>query len=297
MGCLYELRAYLLLINEKAWEIIVRFVNPIGMYDIHDTFPAAAVLQFIMTEIHMTSQLGTAEILSRATLAFSKVVDTHDTAEEMIQDFQTIKELLEQTTTYSVQSVGQVLLTRMVECLQITSQVGTVPAYVNLQRYSMMIAGVQDISKMDHESSQYSFTKMLRSWFGSFVREFQHTKARQNVAVSLGTLTTGQAQITQFVPAQANAASVVQQSRPLADSTNVQRGQGKGPNGNGKGKFKNNKKRKVDYPAATDRPQHGSIIKHTGASNGFGQGDNGFIERKAYWYLCDYQVYLPAVLL
>ena len=44
MGCLYELRAYLLSINEKAWEIIVKFVNPIGMYDIHDTFPAAAVL-------------------------------------------------------------------------------------------------------------------------------------------------------------------------------------------------------------------------------------------------------------
>ena len=177
MGCLYELRAYLLLINEKAWEIIVKFVNPIRMYDIHDTFPAAAVLQFIMTEIHMTSQLGTAEILSRATLAFSKVVDTHDTADEMIQDFQNIKELLDQTTTYSVQSVGQVLLNKIVECLQIASQVGTVPAYVNLQRYSMMIAGVQYISKMDHESSHYSFTKMLRSWFGSFVREFQHTKA------------------------------------------------------------------------------------------------------------------------
>ena len=95
----------------------------------------------------------------------------------MIQDFQTIKELLEQTTTYSVQSVGQVLLTRMVECLQITYQVGTVPAYVNLQRYSMMIPGVQDIAKVDHESSQYSFTKMLRSCFCSFVQEFQHTKA------------------------------------------------------------------------------------------------------------------------
>ena len=64
MGCLYQLRAYLLLINEKAWEIIVKFVNPSGMYDIDDTFPAAAVLQFMMTEIHMSSQLGTAEILT-----------------------------------------------------------------------------------------------------------------------------------------------------------------------------------------------------------------------------------------
>jgi hypothetical protein len=91
----------------------------------------------------------------------------------------------------------------------------------------------------------------------------------------LGTLTTGQTQITQFVPTQANFASVDQQSRSLADSTNVQRGQGEGPNGNGKGKFKNNKKRKAEYPVGTDCPQHGSFVKHTGASNGFGQGDNG----------------------
>ena len=74
------------------------------MYDI-DTFPAAAVLQFMMTEIHMSSQLGTAEILSRATSSFSKIISDYTTAEAMVQDFQTIKGLLEQTTTYSVQSV------------------------------------------------------------------------------------------------------------------------------------------------------------------------------------------------
>ena len=106
----------------------------------------------------------------------------------MVQDFQTIQELLEQTTRYSVQSVGQVLLTRMAECLQITSQEGSVPAYVNLQRYSVMIAGVQDMSKEDLEKPQYSFTKKLRSWFGTFVREYQHTKTRQNTAVISGTL-------------------------------------------------------------------------------------------------------------
>jgi hypothetical protein len=213
MRCLYELRAYFLLINEKAWEIIVKIVNPIGMYDIHDTFPAAAVLQFIMTEIHLTSQLGRAEILSRATLAFSKVVNTHDTAEEMIQDIQTIKELLEQTTTYSVQSVGLVLLNKIVECLQIASQVGTVPAYVNLQRYSMMIAGVEEISKMDHESSQYSSPKCCSP--GSVHQEFQHTKARQNVAVSLGTLTTSQAQITHFCACPGQRCPAVQASGRL----------------------------------------------------------------------------------
>jgi hypothetical protein len=88
--------------------------------------------------------------------------------------------------------------------------VGSVPAYINLERYSVMIAGVQDMSKEDLEKPQYSFTKKLRSWFGTFVREYQHTKTRQNTAVISGTLTTNQPQITQFVPAQANAASVVQ---------------------------------------------------------------------------------------
>ena len=69
----------------------------------------------MMTEIHMSSQLGTMEIMSRASIAFSKIISDYTTAEAMVQDFQTIKGLLEQTTTYSVQSVGQVLLTRMVE--------------------------------------------------------------------------------------------------------------------------------------------------------------------------------------
>ena len=103
------------MINEKAWEIIVKYVNLSGMYDINDTFPAAVVIQFMMTEIYMSSQLGTAEILSRATSSFSKIISDYTMAEAMVPDFQTIKGLLEQTTTYSVQSVGQVLLTRMVE--------------------------------------------------------------------------------------------------------------------------------------------------------------------------------------
>jgi hypothetical protein len=72
------------------------------------------------------------------------------------------------------------------------------------------------------------------------------------------------------VPAQANAAAVAQQARPLADSTNVQRGQNEGYNG--KGKFKNNKKRRLDYGSSNDHAQQGSIIKHIGASIGYGQG-------------------------
>ncbi len=74
-----------------------------------------AALQFMMTEIHMTSQLGTAEILSRATTSFSKNISDYTTAEDMVQHFQTFKGLLEQTTASSVQSPAQMLLTRMAE--------------------------------------------------------------------------------------------------------------------------------------------------------------------------------------
>jgi hypothetical protein len=130
----------------------------------------------MMTEIHMSSQLGTVEILSRATSSFSKIISDYTTAEAMVQDFQTIKGLLEQTTTFSVQSVAQVLLTKMAECLQITSQVEKIPQHVNPQRYSVMIAGVGDLAKTVYENSQFNFAKQLRAGFGTFVRVFQHTK-------------------------------------------------------------------------------------------------------------------------
>ncbi len=44
----------------------------------------------MMTEIHMSSQLGTAEILSRATSSFSKIISDYTTAKAMVQDFQTL---------------------------------------------------------------------------------------------------------------------------------------------------------------------------------------------------------------
>ena len=56
----------------------------------------------------------------------------------------------------------------------------------------------------------------------------------------------------------------------MANSTNVQRGQVEGYNG--KGKFKNDKKRRLDYGSSNDHSQQRSIIKHIGASNGYGQG-------------------------
>ena len=270
MGCLWELRAYLLLINEKAWEIIVKHVNPSGMCDMYDTFPAAAAIQFMMTEIHMTSQLGITEILSRANAAFSKIVADYPTAETMVRDYQTFKELLEQNTTGSVQTPGQMLLTKMVECMQLTSQVEKIPQHCNPQRVAMMIAGVGDLAKVHYEHPQCSFAKQLRAWFRTFVLEFQHTKERQSAVGILASFTSGTSQTVPFTPAQANAAAVTQQGKPLADSTNVQRGQNEGYNGKGK----KDKKRKFNQGSGNNHGQPGSIIEHKGASHGYGQGSN-----------------------
>ena len=109
----------------------------------------------------------------------------------------------------------------MAEYLQITSQVEKIPKHVNPQRVAMMIAGIQDLARVDYEDPQFKFAKQLRAWFRTFVREFQHPE-RQSAVGSLATLTTGISQIAPFTPAQANAAAVSQQARPLADSTNVQ---------------------------------------------------------------------------
>ena len=133
-----------------------------------------------------------------------------------------------------------------------------------------MAAGVGDLAKEVYEDSQFNFAKQLRAWFRTFVREFQHTKERQSAVGSLATLTTSIPQIVPFALAQANAAAVAQQARPLANSTNVQRGQNEGYNGKGKGK--NNKKRRLDYGSGNDRGQQGSVIEHVGASHGYGQG-------------------------
>ena len=116
------------------------------MWDIHNTFPAAAVLQFMELEIHMASQQGTLEILSCTTLAFTEIVADYETMEEIITDFQTFKELLEHTAQYSLHSVGPNVLTRRFECMQMACQVGKLPANVNPQRYNLMVSGVQELA-------------------------------------------------------------------------------------------------------------------------------------------------------
>ena len=81
----------------------------------------------------------------------------------MVRDFQTIKELLEQSTTKSVQSPGQMLLTKMAECLQITSQVEKIPQHCNPQRMAVMIAGIAELAREDYEDSQFNFAKQIRA--------------------------------------------------------------------------------------------------------------------------------------
>ena len=151
MGCLWDLRAYLLLINEKAWEIIVKHVNPAGMYDIYDSFPAAATLQFMMTEIYMESKAGMNELLSRASEVFSVVVTDYDIMEKLVRDFQTLETLLFQTTSGAIRAPGQMLLTRMVESVQLASQIQKISPHCNPQRLAVMIAGVGELAKENYE--------------------------------------------------------------------------------------------------------------------------------------------------
>jgi hypothetical protein len=55
------------------------------------------------------------------------------------------------------------LLTRLSECMQVTAQMNALPYYVNPQRYNMLIAGIVDISKEDHENSQFDTLATPRS--------------------------------------------------------------------------------------------------------------------------------------
>jgi hypothetical protein len=76
MDAIYNAWPYMLQDNEKAMELLKEFVNINGMYDMGDTFPAAAILQNMALEIHMSSRVGASEILSRLTTRFTKnIVD------------------------------------------------------------------------------------------------------------------------------------------------------------------------------------------------------------------------------
>ena len=52
-----------------------------------DTFSAAAIVQSMTLEIHMSSRVGTSEILARAKARFSKNIVDHAGAELLVQDF------------------------------------------------------------------------------------------------------------------------------------------------------------------------------------------------------------------
>ena len=74
----------------------------------------------------------------------------------------------------------------MTECLLTAMQMGALPANVNPQRYSTMIAGIVEISKIEHEDLQFCYAKKLRSLLALYMREFEHTKKLQQEAGNFG---------------------------------------------------------------------------------------------------------------
>ena len=86
----------------------------------------------------------------------------------------------------------------------------------------MLISGIVDISKDEHEDPQLNYTKKLRSLLGSFMREFEHTKKLQQETAAFTTSGAARSLFTQTFPAQANAAGLARQGQALCDSTNAQ---------------------------------------------------------------------------
>ena len=139
MDAIYDAWPYMLQYNEKAMDLLM---NINGMFDAEDTFPAAAVVQNMMLEIHMTSRTGTSEILARVTGRFTKNIVDHLGAEQLVQDFQTCRNLLDRSSTNGSQANTRMLLTRLAECMQVAMQVNTLPSNVNLQRCNALIDDV-----------------------------------------------------------------------------------------------------------------------------------------------------------
>ena len=101
------------------------------------------------------------------------------------------------------------------------------------------------------------------------MREFEHTKKLQQETAAFTTSGAARSLFTQKFPAQANAAGLARQGQALCDSTNAQR-QGDEEAGGWRYNKKNNKRHRTRIE---ERPGHISIIKHSGASNGFEQDD------------------------
>jgi hypothetical protein len=77
MDAIYCAWPYMLQFNEKAMELLKVHVNIDGMYDKDDTFSAAAIFRSMTLEIHMSSRVGTSEILARGGACHVKVFQEH----------------------------------------------------------------------------------------------------------------------------------------------------------------------------------------------------------------------------
>jgi hypothetical protein len=118
-----------------------------------------------------------------------------------------------------------------------------------------MVAGIVEISKIEHEDRKFSYAKKLRSLLGLYMREFEHTKKLQQEAGNFGNAGVARSLFAQTFQAQANAAMAVPQTQPTSEPPTHQR-----QDGGWRNSKKGNKRQRNHY-----EPGHGqaSIIKHS----------------------------------
>ncbi len=129
MEAIYDAWPYMLQYNEKAaMELLKEHVNISRMYDMDDTFSAAAIVQSMTLEIHMSSRVGTSEILACATSRFAKNIVDHSRAELLVQDFQTCRNLLDRSSSNAGLVNTRMLLNRLSECMLVAVQMNALPS-------------------------------------------------------------------------------------------------------------------------------------------------------------------------
>ena len=170
--------------NLKAWEVIKKTTNCTGMYDSQDSLPASAVLQAMAMEIHCSTGQGTADVMTNASAAFTVVITDRETAEMANQSCESFVGLFSQASRHSVREVGQELLVRLYEALQVAVTSGKLPGWINPQVYATMVAGIMDIAQDTVVDPQFSNVKRLRSWLSKFTRIFSCNKIRQDAVGS-----------------------------------------------------------------------------------------------------------------
>ena len=260
LNYVYDNRHNILIAETKAWEVINKITNPRGLYNVSNSLPASAVVQNMRREIHCATEQGTADIMNKASEAFNIIVSDRETAELIIQTFETFRDLLARASRLTAHGVAQELLQRVHEALQIALTNGRLPAYINPQVYSTMVAGVLLIAQDATVKPHFDSVDQLRALITKYVRIFTYHKNRR--AAVTQPVTVGQ----NFMPQEVHHVDVHRE--PLGDSTNKNRGRGQkkrknfeevkpSPKGGSTGTVKHHTAAKFGN---SDRPEHSGLM-------------------------------------